>query len=229
MFRMEEVRQYYRFRPDEIFRRVNITALLTLMLEQAKLEMQVRSIVCVNLRQTVTSFKPGGGPCHHGRGGGAGQWLPLQRRFRHRRRRGGGGGGGGDRGGGAEGRDGGGGAGAPEGEREQPEAAQVISDSTCALGYIICFFPAILFSAQVPLPLQPGGYRSPGHRLRHRLRRGRGGHREGLWQEALAAAPITFDPKQPEGSRDDELLQPVQLGGRPSAGDRGGCGGGRGG
>ncbi len=52
MFRMEEVRQYYRFRPDEIFRRVNITALLTLMLEQAKLEMQVR---CVNLRQIVAN------------------------------------------------------------------------------------------------------------------------------------------------------------------------------
>ncbi len=49
---MEEVRQYYRFRPDEIFRRVNITALLTLMLEQAKLEMQVR---CVNLLQIVAS------------------------------------------------------------------------------------------------------------------------------------------------------------------------------
>ncbi len=227
---MEEVRQYYRFRPDEIFRRVNITALLTLMLEQAKLEMQVKinSLSEFTSNCGQSSFKPGGGPCHHGRRGGAGQWLPLQRRFRHRRRRGGGGGGGGDRGGGAEGRDGGGGAGAPEGEREQPEAGQVISDSTCALGYIICFFPP-QFSAQVPLPLQPGGYRSPGHRLRHRLRRGRGGHREGLWQEAHAAASIAFDRQQPEGSGDNELLQPIQLGGRPSAGDRGGCGGGRGG
>ncbi len=42
--RLEEVRRYYRFRTDEIFRRVNVTALLTLMLEQAKLEMQVGAI-----------------------------------------------------------------------------------------------------------------------------------------------------------------------------------------
>ena len=47
-FRLDELRHFYRFRSDEIFRRVNIRALLTLMLEQAKLEMQVkkrRSIV----------------------------------------------------------------------------------------------------------------------------------------------------------------------------------------
>jgi hypothetical protein len=35
---MDEVRQYYKFRPDEIFRRVTITSLLSLMLEVAKLE-----------------------------------------------------------------------------------------------------------------------------------------------------------------------------------------------
>ena len=39
--RVEEVRQFYKFRPDEIFRRVNISALVTLMLEVAKLEIQV--------------------------------------------------------------------------------------------------------------------------------------------------------------------------------------------
>ena len=44
---MEEIRQYYRFRPDEIFRRVNITALVTLMLEQAKLEMQEEDLATI--------------------------------------------------------------------------------------------------------------------------------------------------------------------------------------
>ena len=42
--RLEEVRQFYKFRPDEIFRRVTITSLVTLMLEQAKLEVQQHEI-----------------------------------------------------------------------------------------------------------------------------------------------------------------------------------------
>ena len=37
---MEEVRQYYKFRPDEVFRRVTVNSLLALMLEVAKLEIQ---------------------------------------------------------------------------------------------------------------------------------------------------------------------------------------------
>lgn len=39
-FRMEEIRQYYKFRPDEIFRRITVTSLVTLMLEVSKLEYQ---------------------------------------------------------------------------------------------------------------------------------------------------------------------------------------------
>lgn len=38
--RMEEIRQYYKFRPDEIFRRITVTSLVTLMLEVSKLEYQ---------------------------------------------------------------------------------------------------------------------------------------------------------------------------------------------
>ena len=41
-FRMEELRQYYRFRPDEIFRRVTVSSLVGLMIEVSKLEYQVR-------------------------------------------------------------------------------------------------------------------------------------------------------------------------------------------
>lgn len=37
---MEEIRQYYKFRPDEIFRRITVTSLVTLMLEVSKLEYQ---------------------------------------------------------------------------------------------------------------------------------------------------------------------------------------------
>ena len=37
---MQEAGQYYRFRPDEIFRRITITSLVNLMLEQSKLEIQ---------------------------------------------------------------------------------------------------------------------------------------------------------------------------------------------
>jgi len=38
--KMEEMKTYYKFRPDEIFRRVTVTSLVTLMLEQSKLEYQ---------------------------------------------------------------------------------------------------------------------------------------------------------------------------------------------
>jgi len=41
MFRMEELRQFYRFRPDEVFRRVTVTSLVGLMIEVSKLEFQV--------------------------------------------------------------------------------------------------------------------------------------------------------------------------------------------
>ena len=37
---MQEAGQYYRFRPDEIFRRITVTSLVSLMLEQSKLEIQ---------------------------------------------------------------------------------------------------------------------------------------------------------------------------------------------
>ena len=37
---MEEIRQYYKFRPDEIFRRITVTSMVTLMLEVSKLEYQ---------------------------------------------------------------------------------------------------------------------------------------------------------------------------------------------
>ena len=37
---MEEMKTYYKFRPDEIFRRVTVTNLVTLMLEVSKLEYQ---------------------------------------------------------------------------------------------------------------------------------------------------------------------------------------------
>ena len=39
-YRMEEIRQYYKFRPDELFRRITVTSLVTLMLEVSKLEYQ---------------------------------------------------------------------------------------------------------------------------------------------------------------------------------------------
>jgi len=38
--RMEEIKTYYKFRPDEIFRRVTVTSLATLMIESSKLEYQ---------------------------------------------------------------------------------------------------------------------------------------------------------------------------------------------
>jgi hypothetical protein len=37
---MEDIRHFYKFRPDEIFRRVTVTSLVTLMLEVSKLEYQ---------------------------------------------------------------------------------------------------------------------------------------------------------------------------------------------
>lgn len=39
IFRVEEVRQFYKFRPDEIFRRVHLNNLVNLMIEVSKLEM----------------------------------------------------------------------------------------------------------------------------------------------------------------------------------------------
>ena len=39
-FRMEEIKTYYKFRPDEIFRRITMTSLATLMIETSKLEYQ---------------------------------------------------------------------------------------------------------------------------------------------------------------------------------------------
>ena len=52
---MEEVRQYYKFRPDEIFRRITVTSLVTLMLEVAKLEMQEEDEIgnLANVRHTL--------------------------------------------------------------------------------------------------------------------------------------------------------------------------------
>ena len=38
--RMQEVSQFYRFRPDEIFRRITVTSMVQLMLEQSKLDIQ---------------------------------------------------------------------------------------------------------------------------------------------------------------------------------------------
>ena len=38
--RTEEIKTYYKFRPDEIFRRINVTSLTTLMIECSKLEYQ---------------------------------------------------------------------------------------------------------------------------------------------------------------------------------------------
>ena len=40
---MQEAGQYYRFRPDEIFRRITVTSLVSLMLEQSKLEIQEKN------------------------------------------------------------------------------------------------------------------------------------------------------------------------------------------
>ena len=37
---MQEVSQFYRFRPDEIFRRITVTSMVQLMLEQSKLDIQ---------------------------------------------------------------------------------------------------------------------------------------------------------------------------------------------
>ena len=39
-FRMEEIKTLYKFRPDEIFRRITVTSLATLMIECSKLEYQ---------------------------------------------------------------------------------------------------------------------------------------------------------------------------------------------
>jgi hypothetical protein len=41
---MEELRQFYRFRPDEIFRRVTVSSLVGLMVEVSKLEYQVTTL-----------------------------------------------------------------------------------------------------------------------------------------------------------------------------------------
>ena len=39
--RLEEVHQYYKFRNDEVFRRVNVNNLVRLLIEQTKLEYQL--------------------------------------------------------------------------------------------------------------------------------------------------------------------------------------------
>ena len=50
-FRMEEVRQYYKFRPDEVFRRVTVNSLLALLLEVAKLEIQEADEAAIDEQQ----------------------------------------------------------------------------------------------------------------------------------------------------------------------------------
>lgn len=42
--KLEENRQYYKFRPDEVFRRISVTSMVTLMLEVAKLSIQESDI-----------------------------------------------------------------------------------------------------------------------------------------------------------------------------------------
>ena len=56
LFRLEEIRTFYKFRPDEIFRRINITALVALMIEVAKMEMQVREREISRLRVGCMTF-----------------------------------------------------------------------------------------------------------------------------------------------------------------------------
>ncbi len=46
---MEELRQFYKFRPDEIFRRVTVSSLVGLMLEVSKLEYQVNVQMFITL------------------------------------------------------------------------------------------------------------------------------------------------------------------------------------
>ena len=48
---MEEVRQYYKFKPDEVFRRVTVNSLLALMLEVAKLEIQEADEAAIDEQQ----------------------------------------------------------------------------------------------------------------------------------------------------------------------------------
>ena len=50
-FSMEEVRQYYKFKPDEVFRRVTVNSLLALMLEVAKLEIQEADEAAIDEQQ----------------------------------------------------------------------------------------------------------------------------------------------------------------------------------
>lgn len=38
---MEELKHFYKFRPDEIFRRITVSSLVGLMIEVSKLEYQV--------------------------------------------------------------------------------------------------------------------------------------------------------------------------------------------
>lgn len=49
--RLEEIRQYYKFRPDEIFRRITVTSLVTLMLEVSKLECQEEDLERLSQQQ----------------------------------------------------------------------------------------------------------------------------------------------------------------------------------
>ena len=56
IFRMQETSQYYRFRPDELFRRITVTSMVSLMLEQSKLEIQEKDER--NASQNIGSSSP---------------------------------------------------------------------------------------------------------------------------------------------------------------------------
>ena len=47
--RLEEVQQYYKFRNDEVFRRININNLVRLLIEQTKLEYQLNPSLVNNV------------------------------------------------------------------------------------------------------------------------------------------------------------------------------------
>jgi hypothetical protein len=42
---MEELKHFYKFRPDEIFRRITVSSLVGLMIEVSKLEYQVFTLI----------------------------------------------------------------------------------------------------------------------------------------------------------------------------------------
>ena len=55
--KLEEVHQYYKFRNDEVFRRVNINNLVRLLIEQTKLEYQVNPAVRANNVEAEMMFE----------------------------------------------------------------------------------------------------------------------------------------------------------------------------